>query len=231
MIRRSDMMNAEQTRMSLIALILKGERELANTLLDDYAASRDYRAAMGDVLEPVLEEIGSRWASEKISLAQGYVAGKVAEDMLLKICSAEKGPAADKADNGPVIVGNIEDDYHSLGRKLVSVFLQSAGWQVIDLGNDVTAQEFVDKAVETGARVIGVSAMMYTTAENIKRVRDELDRRNLAGNIKLAVGGAVFKFRPELVKEVGGDGTAANGFEAPRLFAELWERSLKEVSP
>jgi len=147
------------------------------------------------------------------------------------LCSAEKGPAADKADNGPVIVGNIEDDYHSLGRKLVSVFLQSAGWQVIDLGNDVTAQEFVDKAVETGARVIGVSAMMYTTAENIKRVRDELDRRNLAGNIKLAVGGAVFKFRPELVKEVGGDGTAANGFEAPRLFAELWERSLKEVSP
>jgi hypothetical protein len=55
------------------------------------------------------------------------------------LCSAEKGPAADKADNGPVIVGNIEDDYHSLGRKLVSVFLQSAGWQVIDLAIVVTA--------------------------------------------------------------------------------------------
>lgn len=225
------MMNAEQTRMSLIGLILKGEREQANTLLDDYAVSHDYRAAMRDVLEPVLEEIGNRWAEENISLAQGYVAGKVAEDMLLKICSAEKGPAADKADNGPVIMGNIEDDYHSLGRKLVCVFLQSAGWQVIDLGNDVTAMEFVDKAVETGARVIGVSAMMYTTAEKIKRVRDELDRRNLAGNIKLAVGGAIFKFSPELVKEVGGDGTVTNGFEAPQLFAELWARSLKEVSP
>jgi len=225
------MMNTEQTRMSLIALILKGERELANTLLDDYAASRDYHAAMGAVLEPVLEEIGSRWASENISLAQGYIAGKVAEDMLLKIHAAEKGPAAAQADNGPVVVGNIEDDYHSLGRKLVSIFLQSAGWQVVDLGNDVTAMEFVDKAVETGARVIGVSAMMYTTAENIKSVRAELDRRNLAGNIKLAVGGAVFKFRPELVKEVGGDGTAANGFEAPQLFAALWQRSLKEVSP
>lgn len=224
-------MNAEQTRMSLIGLILKGERGQAKTLLDDYAASSDYRAAMRDVLEPVLEEIGTNWAEEKISLAQGYVAGKVAEDMLLKIHSAEKDPVAKQADIGPVIVGNIEDDYHSLGRKLVSVFLQSAGWQVIDMGNDVTAKEFVDKAVKTGARVIGVSAMMYTTAENIKRVRDELDRRSLAGNIKLAVGGAVFKFRPELVKEVGGDGTATNGFQAPQLFAELWEQSLKEVVP
>jgi methylmalonyl-CoA mutase cobalamin-binding domain/chain len=223
-------MNAEQTKMSLIGLILKGEKDRANTLLDDYAASHDYRAAMSDVLEPVLEEIGSRWAEEKISLAQGYIAGKVAEDMLLKIHSAAKDPAAEQADNGPVIVGNIEDDYHSLGRKLVSVFLRSAGWRVVDLGNDVTAKEFVDKAVETGARVIGVSAMMYTTAENIKRVRDELDGRNLSGKIMLAVGGAVFKFRPELAAEVGGDGTAANGFQAPKLFAELRERSLKEVT-
>ena len=231
MMKRSDMMNAEQTRMSLIGLILKGEREQASTLLDDYAASHDYRRAMGDVLEPVLEEVGNNWAAEKISLAQAYIAGKVAEDMLLKIYSTEKDTVADKADNGPVIVGNIEDDYHSLGRRLVSVFLQSAGWQVIDLGNDVTAQEFVNMAVETGARVIGVSAMMYTTADNIKRVRDELDKRNLAGKIMLAVGGAVFKFRSELVEEVGGDGTAKNGFEVPQLFAELWARSLKEVSP
>jgi methylmalonyl-CoA mutase cobalamin-binding domain/chain len=224
------MITAEQARMSLVDVILKGERERANTLLDDYAASRDYRAAMSDVLEPVLEEIGTRWAEENISLAQGYVAGKVAEDMLLKIYSAEKDAVGKQADKGPVVVGNIEDDYHSLGRKLVSVFLQSAGWRVVDLGNDVTAKEFVDKAVETGARVIGVSAMMYTTAENIKRVREELDRRKLSGKIMLAVGGAVFKFRPELKEEVGGDGTAANGFQAPKLFEELWERSLREVA-
>lgn len=50
-------MDAEQSKMSLIGLILRGEREQANTLLDDYAASHDYRAAMSDVLEPVLEEI------------------------------------------------------------------------------------------------------------------------------------------------------------------------------
>jgi methanogenic corrinoid protein MtbC1 len=220
------MQNAEQTRTSLMGLILNGDRKQANILLDAYAKSHDHRAAMRDVLEPVLEEIGDKWAKEKITLAQGYVAGKVAEDLLLKIDAAEKDTAAAQAVNGPVILGNIEDDYHALGRKLVSVFLQSAGWRVIDLGNDVTAGEFVDRAVEAGARVIGISAMMYTTAENIKSVRAELERRNLSGKIKLAVGGAVFRFRPELVQEVGGDGTVANGFQAPALVATLWEQSL-----
>jgi methanogenic corrinoid protein MtbC1 len=220
------MIHIEQARINLIDAILKGERERANRLLDDYAASRNYRTAMNDVLEPVLEEIGNRWAEESISLAQGYIAGKVAEDMLQKIHVAEKDMAGKQADKGPVVVGNIEDDYHSLGRKLVSVFLQSAGWLVKDLGNDVTAEEFVDRAVETGARVIGVSAMMYTTAGNIRKVRDELDRRSLSGRIQLAVGGAVFKLRPELAREVGGDGTASSCFMAPQLFVELWERSL-----
>ena len=219
----------EQARISLLETILKGEREQANRLLDDCAASSDYRAVMNDILEPVLEEIGNRWADESISLAQGYVAGKVAEDMLLKIHESIKDAFDKQLDKGPVVVGNIEDDYHSLGRKLVSVFLQTAGWTVYDLGNDVSAKEFVDKAVETGARVIGVSAMMYTTAGNIRKVRDEIVRRNLSTRIRLAVGGAVFKIRPELVREVGGDGTAASCFKAPKLIEELLAKSLKEV--
>jgi methanogenic corrinoid protein MtbC1 len=97
----------------------------------------------------------------------------------------------------------------------------------VDLGNDVPAAQFVDAAVEAGARVIGVSAMMYTTASNIRGIRDELDRRRLSGRIQIAVGGAVFKLRPELADEVGGDGTASSGFRAPQLFERLWERSLR----
>ncbi len=222
-------MNTENIRKAVMAAILKGEREQANTLLDDYAGSGSYHKALVEVLEPVLVEIGNSWVAENLSLAQGFIAGKVAEDLILKIHMAEKHGPSIPVEKGPVVVGNIEDDYHSFGRRLVSIFLQSAGWRVIDLGNDVLAGEFVDKAVETGARVIGVSAMMYTTAENIRKVRNEIDRRNLSAKIKLAVGGAVFKLRPELTDELGGDGTAANGFQAPELFDALWKRSLQEV--
>lgn len=223
-------MTAEQAIKAVIEAILQGERDLANSLLDDYAAAcGGYRTAMNEVLEPVLEEIGTKWAEESTSLAQGYVAGKVAEDLFYKMISDEEDLSVKREIRGTVVIGNIEDDFHSLGRKLVSIFLQSAGWLVHDLGSDVSPQEFVDKAVESGACIIGVSAMMFTTAANIKGVREELDRRGLSGKIMLAVGGAVFKLRPELTHEVGGDGTAANGYQVPQLFAELLLRSKQET--
>jgi methylmalonyl-CoA mutase cobalamin-binding domain/chain len=221
-------MDTEKVKSSVMNAILEGERELANNLLAEYASFVGYRETMNEVLEPILEEIGVGWVAENISLAQGYVAGKVAEDLLEKVIDSEKETALEPVNRGPVVIGNIEDDYHSLGRKLIVIFLKTAGWQVYDLGSDVTPAEFVDKAVETGARVIGVSAMMYTTAANIRKVREELDRRKLSGKVMLAVGGAVFKLRPELKDEVGGDGTASNGFSAPLLFAMLQARSLQE---
>lgn len=73
--------------------------------------------------------------------------------------------------------------------------------------------------------MIGVSAMMYTTALNIKSLRAEIDRRGLTGKIQLAVGGAVFVLRPDLVDEIGGDGTARNAMAAPALFDDLWEKA------
>ena len=211
-------MDIEVARTQLLDFILIGERKEAMDLLNDWAHRFHWRATIVELLEPVLHEIGKRWAAENISLAAGYMAGKIAEDVLLKAVQAEEAIPQTK---GPVVIGNIEDDYHSLGRKLVTIFLRTAGWRVIDLGNDVRAEEFVEAAVANGAKIIGVSAMMLTTAKNICNVRHELDRRGLSGSFKLAVGGAVFKIRPELVAEVGGDGTAASAVDAPRLMAQL----------
>ena len=59
------------------------------------------------------------------------------------------------------------------------------------------------------------------------RIREEIDRRGLTGRIQLAVGGAVFQLRPELVAAFGGDGTAASAVEASALFQDLWERSRR----
>ena len=196
-------------------------------LVLEHAARHGFQAAVGDLLEPVLERVGEAWMRENLSLAQGYVAGKIAEDVLLAAASGQSDLPMDV--KGPVILGNVEDDYHSLGRKMVSVFLRAAGWRVVDLGNDVAASDFVAAAAAHGARVIGVSAMMLTTAENIRAVRTEIDARGLRGKIRLAVGGAVFKLRPQLVDEVGGDGTAASAIQAPALFDRLWTESMEEA--
>ena len=206
----------------MIEFILAGNRQEAMDRLEEWAGRFHWRSTIIDLLEPALDEIGRRWTADKISLAAGYLAGKIAEDVLLKAVQAEEAVPETK---GPIVIGNVEDDYHSLGRRMIGVFLRTAGWKVIDLGNDVQATDFVDAAVAHDAKIIGVSAMMLTTAENIRKIRLEIDRRGL--HIKLAVGGAVFKIRPELVAEVGGDGTAANAVDVPRLMDHLLDPGEK----
>lgn len=213
----------------LIDAMMNADRELAHTILESYAEQHGYMETALHVLEPALMLIGEKWeTSEDISLAQAYVAAKVAGDFMTR--SAESKPAVheDQSRKGTVVIGNIEDDYHSLGRNMVSIFLKKDGWVVHDLGNDVLASEFVDQAVEHQADIIAVSAMMYSTAMNIIKVREALKDKNLEHKIKLVVGGAVFKLRPELVKEVGGDGTAPNAIKAPQVFDEVYQKLREE---
>ncbi len=214
----------------LIEMIKKADREGAGTLMDRWAEAHGDAGLLNEVLEPMLQTIGEEWFSaETFTLAQAYVAAKVAEDTLLKIVASKKDSDKKSPAKGPVVIGNIEEDFHSLGRRMVKIFLETDGWIVHDLGNDVLAEAFVDKAVEVEARVIGVSAMMRTTAMNMKGLRRELDRRELSGQIQLAVGGAVFLVCSDLVDEVGGDGTARSAMEAPLLFERLWNQSLEFV--
>lgn len=189
------------------------------------AARRDgYPAVIRDYPEPVLQRTGKMWIDGTISLAQSYIAGKVAENVLKSALEdGESGTIT--TPRGTAVLGNIEDDFHALGRRMVASFLRLDGWEIVDLGNDVSPGGFVDAALEREARIIGVSAMMLSTALNIRSLREELDRRNLSGLLPLAVGGAVFNMRPGLVEEVGGDGTAPSAMDAPALFRTLCEKS------
>lgn len=214
----------------IVKAILSADRKIANDLLEKFAQENGFDMAVTSVLEPSLERIGRMWeTTAQVSLAQGYVAGKIAEDFMAKM--VERYGQSNLSSSGKdkcginnkkiAVIGNIEDDYHALGRKLVGTFLTMAGWQVHDLGNDVPAEEFIETSVETNARIIGASSMMYSAATNIAQIREKLEQQNLTNQIKLAVGGAVFRLRPELVNEVGGDGTASNAVKAPALFDQL----------
>ncbi|HEY3401666.1 MAG TPA: cobalamin-dependent protein [Geothrix sp.] len=210
----------------LLDAIHRADRTGANAVIDAWAVGRTFQRVVPDLLSPTLETFGRIWAHGEngVSLATGYVASKIAEDVLSRLLldSTSNGSPA-QAGKGPVVLGNVEDDFHPLGRKMVAAFLRADGWEVHDLGVDVSPAQFLDKAEETGAKVIGASAMMYTTAKNVARLREELDRRGMTGRIQLAVGGAVFKLRPELVETFGGDGTAPSAVEAPTLFERLWQ--------
>ncbi|MDP2875707.1 MAG: cobalamin-dependent protein [Holophaga sp.] len=214
----------------LLSAIADADRALASELIEAWAQEHSHEAAVTGLLTPTLNEFGIRWAAagHDVSLSQGYVAAKVAEDLLLKILANRQATGnTPPTERGTVVLGNVQDDYHPLGRKMVAAFLRMAGWRVCDLGVDVEPAAFVDAAVANGARVIGASAMMLSTARNVPQLRAEINNRGLEGRVQLAVGGAVFKLRPELVAEFGGDGTAGDALQAPALIEQLWATSCR----
>ncbi|MBI5834350.1 MAG: cobalamin B12-binding domain-containing protein [Armatimonadetes bacterium] len=211
-----------QVLAHLTDLVTAGDRDGAGALVAEYAAQHGFGRVVADLFGPLLRRLDeSRSADGTYPLAQVYVASKVVEDALDKFGEAFAAQPGSGQGAGVAVIGNIEDDCHALGRRLVGVFLRSAGWTVHDLGIDVPPLDFVDAAVRVGAPVIGVSAMLFRTADNIRAVRAALDDRGLTGRIQLAVGGAVFRLRPELVELVGGDGTVDHAVGAPDLFARL----------
>ena len=213
----------------LLLAIEKADRAGAAAIIESWAEGRSFSRVVPELLSPVLETFGESWATGLggVSLATGYVASKVAEDVLTRILREASDSGATSPLRGPVVLGNVEDDFHPLGRKMVAAFLRTEGWDVRDLGVDVSAEQFVDTAVATGARVIGASAMMFTTARNVAKIREELERRGQAGRVQLAVGGAVFKLRPELVAAFGADGTTPSAVGASALFEDLWQRATR----
>lgn len=221
-------MNSPRWAERLLDTMITADRGAAALVLDQILASGlAPEHVIADILDPALLKLGRLWGTESVSLTQTFVAAKIAEDVLVRCVP---GAGATAAHRSPVVIGNIEDDFHSLGRRIVGSFLRAGGWDVHDLGNDVLPEQFVDKALEVGAVVIGASAMMQTTALNIRKLRTLIDARGLQGRLKLAVGGAVFNWRPDLVAEVGGDGTASNAAGVDALLHRL-QAEAKGVPP
>jgi methanogenic corrinoid protein MtbC1 len=203
--------------------IKASDRIKANNLIDDFANTSSYRDAINEIIEPIMYTLGEQWIKEETTLAQTYVAAKIAEDTLQKAIHSHEYEKTATEVQRCAVVGNIREDFHSLGRRMVGTFLRASGWRVVDLGNDVAPQKFIDAVLEHNCRVIGVSAMMYSTAMNIAELRNLIVQKNLEHQLKVAVGGAVFKLTPTLVNEVGGDGSAKNAIDAPKLFNSLFE--------
>lgn len=222
--RQGEYLVLSKVKEECLQAILDSDRDTANALIDDWINMHGYDGILTEILDPILIELGELWTIQKdITFAQVYVSATIAEDIIVKVLENtdgdEKGPKKDT-----IILGNIEDDFHSLGRRLVGTFLTSFNWDVVDMGNDTTAEEFVDMAVEKEAKIIMVSAMMYTTAKNIQSVRDEIDKRGLRGKILLAVGGAIFNLRPDLWESVGADGMSKNALEASELATTMLDQ-------
>jgi 5-methyltetrahydrofolate--homocysteine methyltransferase len=187
---------------------------------DDAAVRQKTQAALdaGLAASAILDEgllagmavVGERFRTHEIFLPEVLLSARAmhAGLALLKPLLVTQGVPT----LGRVVIGTIRGDLHDIGKNLVGIMLQGAGFEVIDLGKDVPPARFVDTAVEREARVIGMSALLTTTMVGMKEVVRLLRERGLDGRIRTIVGGAPLS--PEFAREIGADAYAFDAASA-----------------
>lgn len=120
---------------------------------------------------------------------------------------------------GTVVIGVIEGDTHDIGKNMVRIMLETGGFEVHDLGRDVSPRAFVDKAKEVNATIIGLSTLMTTTMEGMGQVVRLLQEENIRDRHKVMVGGGPIS--PGFARKIGADGYAVNAAEAVKVAREL----------
>lgn len=159
------------------------------------------------------------------SIAQHFIASQIASDIVERMIPHFKQIPAK---GGTIVIGSASGDFHGLGKRIVIGCLKAQMYEVYDLGLNVAPEVFVDKALEYGAQVIGISSLMVHTArgENgCRRVREILKERDIEHRIKIIVGGAPYRFDKHLYLQVGADDWADTAVDAGAVIEKL----VKEV--
>lgn len=157
------------------------------------------------------------------NLAQHYLIARISEELCTELFALDPNKPKSK---GKVVFGTSFGDLHTLGKRIVSGCLRTRQIEVIDLGVNLTPETFVDQAMTHKAQVIAISSMMSHTARSpmgCMGVREILRERQLESQIKIVVGGAPFRFDPELYLKIGADSYADNALEASQIICQLIE--------
>ncbi len=118
---------------------------------------------------------------------------------------------------GTVVMGTVKGDLHDIGKNLVGMMAEGAGFTIVDLGTDTSADEFIRAVEDNDAAILGMSALLTTTMIYMKTVVDTVRGKGL--DVKIAVGGA--PVTPQFCKDIGADGYAADAASAVELFKKL----------
>jgi methanogenic corrinoid protein MtbC1 len=168
------------------------------------------------IVAVALERIGASWERGEVALAQVYMSGRICEDLINAILPPDQ---EQPATHPPMAIAAL-DDFHPLGKRIVTAILRSNGFHLADFGQ-VAVVDLIAKVQEHQIRILLISTLMLPSALRVKEVRKELDRLGL--DVKLMVGGAPFRFDPTLWQEVGADATCDSASGAVKILWQLTE--------
>ena len=164
-----------------------------------------------------MKEVGERFERQEFYVPEMLVAARAMQSglTLLKPQLIQAGvPAA-----GKVVLGTVKGDLHDIGKSLVGMMLEGAGFEVIDLGTDVGPEKFGEAVRTHKPQLVGLSALLTTTMQNMKSTLAALEDLGVRGQVKVMVGGA--PVTDVFAKEIGADGYAPDASRAVTLAKSL----------
>ena len=197
-------------------LILTGRKAQMEAVTRELLASRDALEVIDGCFIPVLDEVGAKFERGELFLPQlmaSAEAVKVGFDTV-KACV----PASAAQDKGDIVLATVKGDIHDIGKNIVKMLLENYGYRVHDLGRDVAPEAVLECVRATGARLVGLSALMTTTVRSMEQTV-ELLHREVPG-VKVMVGGAVLT--PEYAATMGAEYYAKDAAESARIAGEFF---------
>ncbi len=204
----------EKMAEGLIAADVESVNKLVQEGLDKNLPAKEI---LDNGLIPGMDIVGQRMKTGELFIPEVLRSARVMQGAIaiLKPHLSEE----DSSGLGTIVIGTVEGDLHDIGKNLVSMMLQGAGFSVVDLGTNVKPQDFVEAVKSNKANILGMSALLTTTMPKMEETVRALKESGLRDQVKIMAGGA--PVTQKFIDDIGADGYGANAASASEVAKEL----------
>jgi corrinoid protein of di/trimethylamine methyltransferase len=207
---------SQELYTQLSIAVIDGDEELAVALTEQaLEQGLNPLEIIARGLSPGMGEVGDRFSCGEFFLPHLVMAGNTMKAALAQLEPALKAGGMARETQGTVVLGTVAGDIHEIGKSLVATMLTANGFVVHDLGVDVPPARFVETVRQTGAGLLGLSALLTTTMVVQRKVIEELAEAGLRDQVKVMIGGAPVS--SQWAEEIGADGYAEDAAGAVKL--------------
>ena len=210
-------------------------KDLINSIisLDPDNIKEETQKALDQKIDPIeiieegfakgLKIVGDKYESGEFFLPELIFAAENVKKTIIELLEPLIARKKEKREPiGVVVIGTVKGDEHDIGKNIIASFLYAAGFEVYDLGKDVPAEEFVEKAIEVNADIVGASALLTTTLPEQEEIVNAFKEAGYRDKVKIIFGGATVT--QDWVNQIGGDGFSFDPSDTVKLVKTLLNR-------
>jgi len=198
----------------LVNLIADMEEDEALALTQELIDEGAEPTAILEICRSAMDIVGQRFEANEYFVPELILAGEVLDQMsaMVKPLIADTTEEDEKVDSGTVLIGTVHGDLHDIGKNIVTFMLDVNGYNVIDLGIDVSPQAFIDAIKEKSPEIVGLSGFLTLAFDSMKETVEAIDEAGLRDVVKIMIGGG--QVDEQILKYTGADSFGLNAMSA-----------------